>query len=254
MKTKPESTEIGPLEVAKQGSISVPIYATTNRIYRLNPASGNRELKSEHSQFTVIYYEGSRRVKRKFADLEKARREAELAVIKLANGEAEVLKLTGTDRADYVHAMRHLRGWNESAHLNLAVTDYVAAMKRLPENTSLKEAVDFYLKRHPIGLPQKTVQEVVDELVESKENSGKSEIYTKKMSQRLGHFAKAFNVRISLVSGKQVEDYIRGLGVAGRTQNNNRQLINTLFRFAIKRGYLPKDHDEMNAVELAENE
>lgn len=253
MKNKPETTEKGPLEVAKQGSISVPIYATTNRIYRLNPATGQKELKSEHPQFTVIYYEGSRRVKRKFADLEKARREAELAKIKLANGELEVLKLTGTDRADYVHAMRHLREWNQNAHLNLAVNDYVAAMKRLPENVSLKEVVDSYLKRHPIGLPKLTVQEVVNELVESKEKSGKSEVYTVKMRRILGHFANAFNILISHVTGKQVEDYIRGLGVAGRTQNNNRQLINTLFKFAVKRGYLPKDHDEMSAVELADN-
>jgi integrase len=254
MKTTDSSPEKGPLEVAKQGSISVPIYSTTNRIYRLNPASGKRELKSEHPQFTVIYYEGSRRIKRKFSDLAKARREADLAAIKLSNGEAEILKLSGTDRADYVHAMRHLRDWNETAHLNLAVVDYVAAVKRLPENVSLKEAVDFFLKRHPIGLPQKTVQEVVNELVESKEKSGKSEIYTRKMRQLLGHFADAFNLRIALVTGKQVEDYIRGLGVGGRTQNNNRQLINTLFKFAIKRGYLPKDHDEMSAVELADNE
>ena len=94
-------------------------------------------------------------MKRKFADLEAAKREADLAAIKLSNGEAEILKLNGTDRADYVHAMRQLRAWNESAHLNLAVTDYVAAMKRLPESTSLKEAVDFYLRRHPIGLPAK---------------------------------------------------------------------------------------------------
>jgi len=254
MKTKPISLEKGPLEVAKQGSITVPIYATTNRIYRLNPASGDRELKSEHPQFTVIYYEGSRRVKRKFADLVKARREADLAAIKLANGEAEVLKLTGTDRADYVHAMRHLRGWNQSAHLTLAVTDYVAAMKRLPESTSLKEAVDFYLKRHPIGLPQKTVKEVVDELVDAKERAGKSEIYTKELRRRLGKFAQAFQLRLSLITGKQVEDFIRAMGVAGRTQNNYRQLINTLFRFAVKRGYLPKDHDEMSAVELADND
>ena len=70
----------------------------------------------------------------------------------------------------------------------------------------------------------------------------------------LGKFAQAFNIRISLITGKQVEDYIRALGVAGRTQNNFRQLINTLFRFAVKRGYLPKDHDEMNAVELADND
>ena len=150
--------------------------------------------------------------------------------------------------------MQKLREWEPDANLNLAVTDYVAAVRRLPENTSLKEAVDFYVKRHPIGLPQKTVQEVVDELADAKEKAGKSEIYIKELRRRLGKFAKAFNVRISLVTGKQVEDYIRGLGVAGRTQNNNRQLINTLFRFAVKRGYLPKDHDEMNAVELADND
>lgn len=254
MKAANSDSEKGPIEVAKQGSITVPIYATTNRIYRRHATTGVRKLKSEHPQFTVIYYEGSRRVKRKFADLEKARREADLAAIKLSNGEAEILKLTGSNRADYVHAMRHLRGWDENAHLAFAVMDYVAAVKRLPDHTSLKEAVDFYLKRHPIGLPQKTVQEVVDELVESKEKSGKSEIYTRKMRQLLGHFATAFQIQLSLVTGKQIEDYVRGLGVGGRTQNNNRQLINTLFKFAIKRGYLPKDHDEMSAVELAEND
>src|SRR4051812_37425175 len=112
MKAKPVTPEKGPIEVAKEGSITIPIYATTNRIYRINPANGSRELKSEHAQFTVIYYEGSRRVKRKFADIGKARREAELAAIKISNGEAEVLKLTGMDRADYVHAMTHLRAWS----------------------------------------------------------------------------------------------------------------------------------------------
>lgn len=253
VKSSNSNGDKGPLEVAKQGSITVPIYATTNRIYRVNPATGQRELKSEHPQFTVIYYEGSRRIKRKFSDLAKARREADLAAIKLSNGEADILKLTGTDRADYVHAMRQLQTWNACANLNLAVTDYVAAVKRLPENTSLKEVVDFYLKRHPAGLPSRTVQQVVDELVESKEKSGKSGIYIRKMRQLLGHFGTAFKIQIALVTGKQIEDYIRGLGVGGRTQNNNRQLINTLFKFAIKRGYLPKDHDEMNAVELAEN-
>ena len=254
MEAQPTAPEKGPIEVAKQGNISIPIYATTNRIYRINPVTGVRELKSEHPQFTVIYYEGSRRVKRKFADIEKARGEAELAAIKLANGEAEVLKLIGTDRADYVHAMRQLQTWSETAHLNLAVTDYVAAMKRLPDGTSLKEVVDFYLKHYPVGLPKLTVQEVVDELVLVKEKAGKSDVYTKERKRRLGHFADAFKIHISLVSGKQVEDFIRALGVAGRTQNNYRQLINTLFRFAVKRGYLPKDHDEMDAVELADNE
>jgi integrase len=135
-------------------------------------------------------------------------------------------------------------------------------VRRLPEHVSLSEAVEFYLKRHPIGLPPKTVREVVNELIESKTSAGKSDVYIKDLDSRLGTFADKFNVRISNVTGKQIEEYIRGLktlssnesqrrSLAGRTQNNIRRLISTLFKFAIKRGYLPKDHDEMSGVEIA---
>jgi hypothetical protein len=39
VEAKPPS-EKGPIEVVKQGSSSVPIYATTNRIYHLDPVTG----------------------------------------------------------------------------------------------------------------------------------------------------------------------------------------------------------------------
>ena len=79
---------------------------------------------------------------------------------------------------------------------------------------------------------------------------------------RLGAFADKFNILISSVTGAQIETYIRGLKtsnsdesqrrqLSGRTQNNIRRLISTLFKFAIKRGYLPKDHDEISGVEKA---
>ena len=44
---KPDSEPI----LVREGSVSVKIYTTTNRIYRVNPANGQRELKSEHPQF-----------------------------------------------------------------------------------------------------------------------------------------------------------------------------------------------------------
>lgn len=75
--------------------------------------------------------------------------------------------------------MQKLREWNLQADLNSSVGDYVAAMKRLPEQTSLKEAVDFYLKRHPVGMPAKSVRQVVDELVKTKALAGKSDVYVK---------------------------------------------------------------------------
>lgn len=278
MKTDPSKSKTRktshPFEVVKVGSVSVPIYAHTNIIPQRDPQTGailyaalpngkRKALVKYQSQlYTVAYYLGSKRVRRKFADLAKARREAEMVAIKLTNGESEALKLTGGDRADYVCAMQKLREWKPDADLNLAITDYVAVMRRLPEHVSLSEAVEFYLKRHPIGLPAKTIRKVVDELIESKTNAGKSDVYIKDLNSRLGAFADSFQLRISDVSGKQIEEYIRGLKtlngdesqrrqLAGRTQNNIRRLVSTLFKFAIKRGYLPKDHDEINGVEKA---
>jgi integrase len=148
--------------------------------------------------------------------------------------------------------MRRLREWNPNIHLHVAVDDYVGSVRRLPEGTTLKEVVDYFLRRHPVGRPKKTVGEVMEELIESKEKAGRSEMYTRELRRRLGRFVKSFNVSIDLVVGQQIEDHLRSLKVSGRTQNNHRQMINTLFKFAIKRGYLPKDHDEVSAVELAD--
>jgi integrase len=276
----------GPLEVVSQGNISIPIYATTNRIYRKNPITGKKELKSEHPQFTVSYYDGTKRKLRKFADLADARKEADFIIAKSLNAETEVLKLTGSDRVDHVRAKQKLRELQEHyaklqkekaerqkdnvepqehhADVNLytAIDDYVAAMRRLPEEVTLKEIVEFYRKRHPIGAKQKTVREVVDELIKAKIESGKSDVYIKDLRLRLGKFADSFeNIRISAVTGEEIEQFIRAPRprgktgttriLSGRTQNNFRQRINTLIEFAIGRGYLAKDYDEMRAVDFA---
>jgi integrase len=280
VKAKRRKPRVQPIVVA-EGSASVTIYPTVNRIYRRNPDTGERELKSQHPQFTLVYYSGNKRVKQKFNDRAKAESEARLAVTKIANGETEALKLTGRDRAEYIQAIRRVRDWSNDADLTGVVTDYVRAlrnlqawrvdadlgqivfdyvnaMKRLPDGVSLKECVDSYLKRHPVGLPAKTVQEVADELVEVKRLAGKSDIYIEDLESRLDQFAKAFNVRLATITGAQIETYIRGLAsggrsLSGRTQNNHRRIIGTLMKFAIKRGYLPKDHDEISVVELAED-
>ena len=263
-----------PFWVEKVGSIAVPIYSHTNKIPARDPKTkailfdvqpdGTKlsRVKYAHPIYTVAYYEGTRRIRLKFSSLDDAKREASLAAIKLANGETEALKLKGHDRGDYVRAMQKLQTWKPDANLGAAVNDYVDAVARLPQHVSLQEVINFYVKRHPIGLPNKTVREVMEEMVESKAKAGKSAVYIKDLNSRLGQFADAFQVGIAAVTGRAVEDYIRGLRtsneherlrrpLSGRTQNNVRRLICTLFKFAIRRGYLPKDHDEMEGVEKA---
>ena len=245
----PESDPI----VLKEGSVSVKIYVTNNRIYRRNPATGQRELKSTHPQFTLTYYAGARRVKRKFASQAKAEREGRLVLTNLNNAEGEVLKLIGLDRAAYVNASQTLREWRPGADLGVAITDYVTSSKRLPEGVTIGDCITAFLARHPSGLPRRTVAEVVKELVASKTNAGRSDVYLKDLRGRLGHFADSFAVPISTVTATQIQEWIDNRGGAGRTRNNFRRLIGSLFKFAVRRGYLPKDHSEMDGVEKADN-
>lgn len=134
------------------------------------------------------------------------------------------------------------------------MADYVAAMKRLPDRVTLKEFMESSRKRHPVNMPKTAVAEVVAELIKSKIDAGKSEIYLKDVREQLNHFANAFQVPISSITGAEIEAYLRALGRSGRTQNKYRRIIGTLFKFATRRGYLPKDQNEFDAVEKADDD
>ena len=74
MKTQLSPSPGKPL-VTKRGNVTVKIYAGKNRVNGTN-----------YHQFTLAYYDGAKRVKKRFSDLEEAKQEAELAATKLAIG------------------------------------------------------------------------------------------------------------------------------------------------------------------------
>jgi integrase len=241
MKAKVHAVSKKPLEI-KNGNITVKIYVGKNRV------NG-----SSYPQFTLVHYLGTQRVKRRFADLKEARREAELVAAKLASGENEVLRLTSTDRVVYLQARDELHPLN--LPLNVAVSEYVNTVKRLPQGVKLSEAVDFFLHRNPTALPQKTVREVVDELIASKTKQDRGEKHLADLESRLGRFADAMQMNIGQVTGVMIQKHLDELNVAGRTQQNHLRHITSLFRFATRKKYLPKDAlDEIAAVEKPEAE
>ena len=241
MKARAGSFSKWPIEI-KNGSTTVKIYAGTNQVQG-----------SPYTQYTLAYYLGSKRVKRKFADLKAARREAELVAAKLAGGENDVLRLTATDRLVYLQAQDDLRPLNRP--LNVAVSEYANAVKRLPQGVNLGEVVDFFLRRNPAGLSQKTVREVYCELIDSKTKAGRGAVYIKDLHSRLGRFAEAFQMNIGNVTGSMIDRHLEELNVAGRTKRNHLRVITSLFKLAIRRKYLPKDAlDELAAVEKPEEE
>jgi integrase len=238
MKANLTSIRHKPVEI-KRGNVTVKIYSGANRV-----------ADKVYPQFTLVYYDGSQRKKVRFADMGEAKREAELVATKLANGENEVLRLTSTDRAVYVQAVAHLRPLD--VPLNVAVLEYVSAVKSLPEGATLKEAVDFFKKRNPASLEKRTVREVVDEMLATKRAAKLSEVHLRDLDSRLGRFADAFAMNIGGVSSSMLQAWLDAMKASGRTKQNYVRAIGSLFRFGSARRYLPKDSiEEIEAVQQA---
>ena len=115
------------------------------------------------------------------------------------------------------------------------------------------EAVDFYLRRHQGTILARPVPEVVVELLDSKRADNLSARYLKQLEYDLNRFGAKFGGRIGDVAGTEVDGWLRSLGLAPRTRNNLRASVATLFAFARGRKYLPKDHDELEAVPVAKD-
>jgi integrase len=230
-----------PFEI-KKASVVVKIYTVNNNV------NG-----SVYPQYTLVYKSGNQRFRKKFADMDAAKREGKLVATKLANGENEILKLTSTDRAIYLQVCRELRPYNFP--LNVAVSDYISSVSRLPQGTTLREVVDFFLWRNPASLIEKTVREVVDELIEVKTKTKRGDKHLADLSSRLGRFADAMEMNIGLVTGVMIQMYLDSKDVTGRTRLNHLRHINSLFKFAVRKKYLLKDAmDEIQAVEKPEME
>lgn len=240
MKAKSAATTTAKPIPVKSGNVTVKIYTARNRV------NGK-----DYIQYTLAYHDGTRRIKRNFGDLEEAKREADLAAIKLANGENQVLRLTSLDRAQYLQAVESLRPLGRP--LNLAVSEYAEAIKLLPPGTSLLEAVADFAKRHQSVRETRTVPELVTEYIAAKEKAEKSESHLRDMRLRLKRFGGKFQLPVAQLTGKMIQTWLDALEVSNRTKLNELRLVSGLLNFAVRRKYAPRDLlDELAAVERPE--
>ena len=222
--------------VVKRGNTIVKIYRT--------PTKGC-------DSYTVVHYLGDKRQRKTFANLELAVTEAEMVATKLSTGELDVLTLTSNDRFAYVRAVQALKP--TGVPLEIAAIQFAEAVKVL-EGGSLLEAARFYAKQHPRSLPRKLVSEVMEELLKAKQVDGMSAVYLKDLRGRLGRFGLAFQMPMAMVTTAEIEDFLRSLDLSGRSRNNYRRAIATLFYFAEKRGYVVKGAAQVDLVAVAKED
>ena len=225
-----------PVEVKGQNGVTLKI---SHREYQ---RKGNT-----YHEFKVPFYDGDGNRKFKsFSDFEVAKRETKKIADTIAAGQGAALTLTANDKAIYCQAMESLKACN--VPLNIAAREYAEA-KLLLGSVSLKEAVDFFRSRHAVG-SDKTVREVVDELIDKLEARDRkpSEKYLQDLRLRLGKFADSIHLPISSVTPQNIEDFLAQF--KGRTRFNYARLVRTLFNFAKTKKYFPRDVDAFEGIEM----
>ena len=208
-------------KVIRSGSVTVKIYQVPNNGY---------------PQHVISYYLGTRRVRKVITEFAEAKEEAERIAKRLSRGDQEALKLTGTDSLAFVQAQRLLKPLNMP--LLAAIEEYVEAKKL---GVPLLPAAKLYANRQKAVVARKTVSEIVEEFLQTKRADGMSKAYLIDCDHRLGRFAKDMKVEIGTIDTPTIMAWLRGLKLSGRSQNNFRAQIKSLFLFARSQGYLVKN-------------
>jgi len=186
--------------------------------------------------FTVVHYQAGQRKRETFSKLGEALARAQDVAAYIARGHANMLTLTSADRESYVVALEILRPF--ALPLHAAIEEYAAARK-LVNGESLLSVVSDYVERRR-SVSDKSIREIVDELLAAKTRDGLSTRYIETLRGHLNRFAAAFQTNIGSVTAKLIETWLAAQNVGPRARNNLRMSVVTLFHFAQVHNYLSK--------------
>lgn len=157
----------------------------------------------------------------------------------------DMVAIRGAEKHAYERAKELLRPLNIT--LDLVAYQYTEATKIL-QGFSLVEAARDFIQRQSQKFTPKPVPEIVAELLEDRKRTGRSKTYLRDLRTRLKRFGEKFQCPLSSVTTAEIEAYLHSLDGAGRYKNNVLQTIGTLFGFAKKRGYVPRDSEGIGGV------
>lgn len=216
----------GPAAVVEGKGIKIPIYSS--------PAFGKES-------YVLAYYADGRRVRERVGSLDDARQQAKAKIKELTTGTAHVGNFTPRQVAVVTDAVEILRGIN--VPLSQVAREYAEAYKVLGRQPLVMEAAKHYAayleKQKTMHAPVK-FPAVVDEFLTAIAAQGRSPRYIEDCTSRLSRASKGFRGYIQRIAAADMEAWLDSIRATGRTRNNYRAALCTLFSFARSRGYLPR--------------
>src|SRR5471030_848269 len=138
--------------------------------------------------YQLAYYTGGRRVQRNFSDQAKAKRTAKRVLGTLAEDSELVDNLNTPELESLVAAKKVLL---PGYALHVAVEEHAQAVTRLGK-TTLREAVEFFLRHHRTDVPRLKLSELSEQFAKSREQMGLSPHYVFLCRKFTRQLAEAF--------------------------------------------------------------
>jgi integrase len=111
-----------------------------------------------------------------------------------------------------------------------------------PYGKTIRDATNFYLAHLKAITGSRKVREVLADLLAARIADGMSARYLGDLRVRLGRFVNCFGEEmVAAINARQIDEWLRGLGVGAVTRNTFRRRLAALFNFAKRRGYVTKN-------------
>ena len=214
----------GPILIIKEKTASIPIYS------------------AGEGKFIAAYYAGGKRKLVKYQSLESAKQGAKEIIETLTTGVAHVAAFTPMQMALIKDAIEMLKPYGVS--MNEAVRQFVESKKVLG-GASLVSAAQFFSKHlaeenRRGALVPITFPELVTKYLDSIRGM-KSARYILDLEVRLKKAVKVFKGQIREIRADDIDQWLLGMHkVKGRTRNNYRMAMLTVFSYARDKKHLPR--------------
>lgn len=180
-------------------------------------------------------------------NFDDAKQHALEACRSISHGRQDSLTLTNQDQMIYLRATEALSP--VGFRLDVAATEYAAAMQILGGKTSIAEVCRDWMKRNSVECPRILIPAAVELFKQEAETDKKSDERRKQFRIVLDRFAESFTDEVRTITPGNISGYLAKLSLSNRSKKNHRDVIGCFNRWLILKSYLPKGTDWLENVQ-----
>lgn len=192
------------------------------------------------SLYQISYYRTGERVRRTFADLNEAKREARMQLAQLAGERIQARALSAVEIESYTVATRKLEPIGVPLHVCAEL--FVEAYQTL-NGRSILDAARYYMRHYDPNRPRKSWNDLTSEFVESRQAIGTTEKHIMSVKWTFKHFMQAFaRTGLDDLTAGDLDRWLESRArLTNRSRNTCRVILVSFGNFLKKRGYLPAE-------------